>query len=1116
MFRLFLPIVFCLASLILANQPWMPQGLPPLHYAFGGSTQGKMVTEKGSSYFEYRGDPSAYSGFFVGVPGGKNLDWSGRDTLELAFRARALRKDEVVSVGFEDSVSGRPRRFTGQALVLDTCWQTFHFPLRTFSSLGAGWNNVSHKGESGPMDWSHICGLHINSDQNLGRAQPVVVQFQDILISSLPVGQRQATSVPASLPQLTPASQLRLSFFDGSLPPGGWHYIYGGNTQADLLPTRQNSRALLRLSMDNRDYSGGALKLPANHDISATLRKLALCFWVRGNAADLKAYVGLLDDESDGPNRSVETRVRLQDYAKTDTVWQRVVIPLFDFPDMGVWWNPESHSGITAKMDWSHLDGVRFSVDRTANPSLPEEQVVLEFAQISLIDLPAGTFDAQAYWDKFQGSSLDTIVEDFGNGKRNSAWLRVMAPTSRLSLSFPVDAGRAFLRMEYDVQPWANAILDLDSVHLRNDFSAWRGIRASVNGHKRFGRIGIRLVDSTNESWIASAEVGDDWRDVVFRFCDFTLEKYWQPENAQPNRRLDLGHIHSIALYSMDYNQQGTLDVGSLVLTNQKDVSEHDSHNAAVRYSQIGYLPWATKIALVTNDSDETFLLLDSTGRKAYEGPLIPNGDWAPSGDSVRLADFSKVLKPGLYRLWVNDSVQSAPFRIDAAWPKFQLRDALKSYFFQRSGMALSPKFVGKYARPIAHRDTALLFHPSMNRTGTWDAHGGWYDAGDYGKYVVNGGISVATLMLAAELYPQATAFDDLGIPESHNHRPDLLDEVRYELEWFLRMQDQDGGVFFKVAANNWDGFMMPNQTTNPRNVIGKSTTSTLNFAAALAQAHHVFAKTDKKFAERCLRQAKRAYQWAQGHPDVPFPNHGEGSGLYDDSDFRDEFLWAEAALWRETGDTTLLARLRNRLDQIPAQTAASWQSTGNLGWILLARQNRDTTLRDRARKQLDAQTKIIQKAVLESAFRVPLETFYWGSNGAYLNQAMTAAVTGTWNHDPTILATVAEITDYIYGRNALGVSFVTGSSATAPRFPHHRIMGGDTVEAPFPGFLVGGVNSNREDDIKQDSWGVRYPHGEPGLAYYDHQEAFASNETCINWNAPLVLVLAALANGKN
>jgi len=120
-----------------------------------------------------------------------------------------------------------------------------------------------------------------------------------------------------------------------------------------------------------------------------------------------------------------------------------------------------------------------------------------------------------------------------------------------------------------------------------------------------------------------------------------------------------------------------------------------------------------------------------------------------------------------------------------------------------------------------------------------------------------------------------------------------------------------------------------------------------------------------------------------------------------------------------------------------------------------------------------------------------------------------------TWNENPRFVTILCEALDYLYGRNAVNVSFVTGSAPSAPKFPHHRLSIGDQVEEPVPGLLVGGVNEDRQDDLSKTPRGLTYPeeNSKPGTAYYDHVKAYASNEIAINWNAPLVFALAALLN---
>ena len=136
---------------------------------------------------------------------------------------------------------------------------------------------------------------------------------------------------------------------------------------------------------------------------------------------------------------------------------------------------------------------------------------------------------------------------------------------------------------------------------------------------------------------------------------------------------------------------------------------------------------------------------------------------------------------------------------------------------------------------------------------------GGWYDAGDYGKYVVNGALSTGQMLLLCTLYPQAVTDQALHIPESGNGISDLLDELKYELDWLLTMQDEDGGVFHKLTAKNFSGFVSPEAYDLDRYVIGKGTAASLDFAAVLAQAARLLAPTNEFWSQKALEAAEKA-----------------------------------------------------------------------------------------------------------------------------------------------------------------------------------------------------------------------------------------------------------------
>ena len=554
----------------------------------------------------------------------------------------------------------------------------------------------------------------------------------------------------------------------------------------------------------------------------------------------------------------------------------------------------------------------------------------------------------------------------------------------------------------------------------------------------------------------------------------------------------------------------------------------------AIRYNHVGYgvnernvFFFAADPATMQAPAKFGFRIVGMDGAVALEGTLLIRGNCDYTAETVYEGDFSALTVPGTYRILVLVSgevvKESHAFEISDKLFLRELRANIKSFYFQRSGVELPTEYAGKWARPAAHADNDLAFHSMMNRPGVWNAHGGWYDAGDYGKYIVNGGVSVATLLLACEMCPSAVGImGGDGFVPTFEQPCSLLDEIRFELEFFLRMQDSDGGVFFKVTPGHWDGFMMPEDSDvmQKRFIMGKSTTSTLNFAGALAQAHHVFkmagGAANEAFAENCLAASIRAYEWALQNPDVGWPRNTEGSGGYGDERYDDEFFWARAMLFRELRDGSALAgdivaELPADMDRNPVQLSLDWRDTQNLGWIALALNDDDGPVakefREKARIRIAEAAESILNLQKDDAYAISIRRFIWGSNGEIANHALTLMVAYSWTRDVRFRAGAKELVDFIYGRNPLNVCFVTGAAWSSPRFPHHRISHADGVVDPVPGLLVGGINNDRQDMHRKPHYSSELP----GFAYTDERCSFASNETAINWNAPLTAVLALL-----
>jgi endoglucanase len=542
---------------------------------------------------------------------------------------------------------------------------------------------------------------------------------------------------------------------------------------------------------------------------------------------------------------------------------------------------------------------------------------------------------------------------------------------------------------------------------------------------------------------------------------------------------------------------------------------------SGIRINQLGFLPEASKLALVESATARKFTVVRAdNGKIVLTGDLQPAATWEPAQRKAAIADLSAVKTSGTYRVTVEGLPPSDPFPVNAnAYSK--LGDAaLKGFYFMRASTALDARHAGPYARAAGHPDNQVEVHASAasaaRPAGTViSAPRGWYDAGDYNKYVVNSGISTWTLLAAHEHFPAFFSKRNLGIPESGDAVPDILDEARWNLLWMLEMQDPaDGGVYHKLTTLRFDGPMMPERDVARRFVVQKTTAATLDFAAVMAMASRIHAGYEKQFpgaAARMRSAAESAWRWANENPAVTYLQPADVStGAYGDRRLEDEFTWAAAELFLLTGDAEYLREFSQRNS---APVVPSWSDVSALGWISLAR-NRErlpADERSRVESQLEAVAAKLSAQSQGSPWKVAMQPadFVWGSNAVVLNQAIVL-LQGHWlTGKREYLDAAQSQLDYILGRNPLGVSFVTGHGLRTPMHIHHRPSEADGIDAPVPGLLSGGPNPGQQD--AKDCPQAKYASSLRALSWLDHECSYASNEIAINWNAPLVYVAAAL-----
>jgi endoglucanase len=542
--------------------------------------------------------------------------------------------------------------------------------------------------------------------------------------------------------------------------------------------------------------------------------------------------------------------------------------------------------------------------------------------------------------------------------------------------------------------------------------------------------------------------------------------------------------------------------------------------------NQLGYLPNHAKLATVLlakipsqTTQPTTFRLRSENHAVVFEGKLSTPTLDAASGDTTAQADFSSVTTPGTYQLEIAGTL-SDTFAINPTVYADALRLTMRGYYGQRCGCNVD---LGHgYKHPACHLDGA--FDPTSGRAGTVPNAGGWHDAGDYGRYIVNSGISTGTPLWAWEMYPDALHSLTLDIPESGGAIPDYLAEIKWNLNWMLSLQDPtDGGVWHKQTSLHFCAFIMPQDDHLPSEIIGtgsepyKSTCATADFAAVMAIAARCYQPFDAAFATRCLASARLAWKWASKHPNVTFTNPPTVStGGYGDPDCSDELLWAAAELFRTTREpqyeTAVLEYIKPVLPNLTI-SVPSWNNVASLGlWtyaFATAAKPTATTAAIQQATQTAAAELIARTQTSGYGNSLSLADYHWGSNSNAGNQSLLLLVANHFHPDRAALDAALSNLHYLVGRNCFGVSWVTQLGQRPFQHPHHRPSAADGIAAPWPGLLSGGPNAHGGDAVAD-----ALPKAPPMRMWLDDQRAYSMNEIAINWNAPLVFLLAA-ANSK-
>lgn len=536
-----------------------------------------------------------------------------------------------------------------------------------------------------------------------------------------------------------------------------------------------------------------------------------------------------------------------------------------------------------------------------------------------------------------------------------------------------------------------------------------------------------------------------------------------------------------------------------------------------IAVDQFGYRPDAAKIAIIRDpvtgfDAGQSFTpgasyaLVDSaTGTQVFTGTATSWKSGATdtaSGDKVWHFDFSSVKTPGTYYvLDVQQNARSPYTRIGAGVYQRALREAFRIFFYQRVGFAKSAPFaeagwVDGASHVGAGQDkNARLFNRATDAATERDLQGGWYDAGDYNKYTAWNADYLIHFLHAWEENKSAWG-DDMGIPESGNQIPDILDEVLWGLQWQMRMQNTDGSCLSVMGLASGSP---PSAATGPSRYGPANTIATRRTAAAFALGATVLRRSGLAqlgtVADTLQARALAAWNWAEAHPDSIFNNNssangstGLAAGDQETNEQGRDFARLQAAtyLFELTGET----KYRQIFDEgYRAQPLFAWSNFVQQYWA----RDQGLFLYYAALPQATpAVATALRQALLTGykktsdyigalraqtdAYRSYIKDYNWGSNAYKSSYGLNFWEMAHFNLEPAsnaeFMQAAQDYLHYIHGRNALGLVYLSnmagrGVERSVTQFYHTWYADGSarwdqvgkSTYGPAPGFLVGGPN---------------------------------------------------------
>lgn len=686
------------------------------------------------------------------------------------------------------------------------------------------------------------------------------------------------------------------------------------------------------------------------------------------------------------------------------------------------------------------------------------------------------------------------------------------------------------------------------------------------NGQTSFPfRIGIT-------SHFHNEDVTINWTDIEKYKNAITASPEWTsytlPLNelteAFPDKNFDKSNIWKISV--------GAITSGNSASFRNVKISSNDEERQYpfIKVNQVGYTCKGKKNAKVScfekfgSLIGKKFEIINKETEKIVFSDILSDAitDKAISGESVYEINFDSVTEKGTYFIRIpnanlntsaltprdkeenlnTDTIVSVPFQIGDDIYNEMLSDMSKYYYYQRQGIDLEEKYAGEFARKNLHPDDISVIRWSDRNNPdaeTFDISQGWYDAGDYGKYVSPAATSVENLLLAYELFPQEFENINPNIPETdksnklYSDSPAILSEIKWELDMLLKLEHPDKDGSFYVAANYKNGTIYIEDTlysTSDYNSGSNETDlrshlATADMAAMLAHAYIVYKDIPEytDFAEECLNTAIRSWKWINDSSNEKHMSIGAANRTYTftQEELDRSMYWTAGALFRASKtagknadeyENYLISNCENEnVNTCFTGNSLGYSHKGRsfLGFFHYLYQNDNPS--DKIKTVFSKFEPWRKRIINYDSFGTdyPEWGYWWGSNMVLAQSSMTLLLgsiitDGKDNIPDEVLNSNQSAFNYILGVNPISFSYVSGYGENSVKNIYSAIYSKDAKLTPYKcpkGYVTEGANSSNNRHLSKYN----------GKCYMDSDAEWTTNENTIYGNAAMIFLTVAV-----